>query len=49
MEGIKKLMEDLGVKDQKELLEYINDPAHQEEELVKQLKELMSFMSKNKN
>lgn len=46
MEGLQKLMKDLGVKDQKELLEYINDPAHQEEELVKQLKEFISFMLK---
>lgn len=43
MEGMEKLMKDLGVKNQEELLEYINDPAHQEEEIVKQLKEFMDF------
>lgn len=43
MEGMEKLMKDLGVKNQEELLEYIKDPAHQEEEIVKQLKEFMDF------
>ncbi|CAL7879405.1 hypothetical protein HMPREF1049_0998 [Fusobacterium necrophorum subsp. funduliforme ATCC 51357] len=45
MEGMEKLMKDLGVNNQEELLEYINDPANQEEEIVKQLKEFIDFFA----
>lgn len=43
MTGLKKLMEELGVKDFKELTEYINNPLNQEKEIVKELKELFKI------
>lgn len=39
MEGLKELMKDLGVSSFEELKEYIEAPEHQDEEIVKQLKE----------
>ena len=39
MEGLKELMKDLGVSSFEELKAYIEAPEHQDEEIVKQLKE----------
>ncbi|MEX6475369.1 hypothetical protein AB6N30_09340 [Fusobacterium animalis] len=39
MEGLKELMKDLGVSTFEELKIYIEAPEHQDEEIVKQLKE----------
>ena len=39
MEGLKELMKDLGVSTFEELKIYIEAPEHQEEEIVKELKE----------
>ncbi len=39
MEGLKELMKDLGVSTFEELKTYIEAPEHQDEEIVKQLKE----------
>lgn len=48
MTGLKRLMDELGVKDFKELTEYINNPLHKDEEIVKELKELFEFYTKTK-
>ena len=39
MGGLKELMKDLGVSSFEELKAYIEAPEHQDEEIVKQLKE----------
>ena len=39
MEGLKELMKDLGVSSFEKLKEYIEAPEHQDEEIVKQIKE----------
>ena len=39
MEGLKELMKDLGVSTFEELKEYVEAPEHQDEEIVKQIKE----------
>ena len=45
--GLKKLMKDLGVKDFKELNEYINNPLHREEAIVIEFKKFLEYL-KNK-
>ena len=39
MERLKELMKDLGVSTFEELKEYVEAPEHQDEEIVKQIKE----------
>ena len=46
MEGLKKITEDLGVKDFKELTDYINNPENKDEKIVKDFKELFEFYLK---
>ena len=43
MEGLKELMKDLGVFTFEELKTYIEAPEHQDEEIVKQLKEALEI------
>ena len=43
MEGLKELMKDLGVSTFEELKEYVEAPEHQDEEIVKQLKEALEI------
>ena len=43
MEGLKELMKDLGVSSFEELKAYIEAPEHQDEEIVKQLKEALEI------
>ena len=45
--GLKKLMKELGVKDFKELNEYINNPLHREEAIVIEFKKFLEYV-KNK-
>ena len=42
--GLKKLMKDLGVKDFKELNEYINNPLHREEAIVIEFKKFLEYV-----
>ena len=42
--GLKKLMKDLGVKDFKELNEYINNPLHREEPIVIEFKKFLEYV-----
>mgnify|MGYP000846486980 CR=1 FL=1 len=45
MEGLKELMKDLGVSTFEELKTYIEAPEHQDEEIVKQLKEAFEIFN----
>ena len=45
--GLTKIMKDLGVKDFKELNEYINNPLHREEAIVIEFKKFLEYV-KNK-
>ena len=44
MNGFEKLMKDLGVKNYEELDAYINSEEHQDEPIVKDLKELIEYI-----
>ncbi len=46
--GLKKLMKDLGVKDFKELNEYINNPLHREEPIVIEFKKFLEYVRNKK-
>lgn len=48
MEGLKELMKDLGVSSFEELKAYIEAPEHQDEEIVKQLKETFEVFKETK-
>ena len=48
MEGLKELMKDLGVFTFEELKTYIEAPEHQDEEIVKQLKETFEVFKETK-
>lgn len=48
MEGLKELMKDLGVSTFEELKAYIEAPEHQDEEIVKQLKETFEVFKETK-
>ena len=48
MEGLKELMKDLGVSSFEELKAYIEAPEHQNEEIVKQLKETFEVFKETK-
>ena len=42
--GLKKIMKDLGVKDFKELNEYINNPLHREKAIVVEFKKFLEYV-----
>ena len=44
MNGFEELMKDLGVKNFEELDAYINSEEHQDEPIVKDLKELIEYI-----
>ena len=44
MNGFEELMKDLGVKNYEELDAYINSEEHQDEQIVKDLKELIEYV-----
>ena len=44
MNGFEELMKDLGVKNFEELDAYINSEEHQDEQIVKDLKELIEYV-----
>ena len=44
MGGLEELMKDLGVKNYEELDAYINSEEHQDEQIVKDLKELIEYV-----
>ena len=46
--GLKKIMKDLGVKDFKELNEYINNPLHREEPIVIEFKKFLEYVRNKK-
>lgn len=48
VEGLKELMKDLGVSSFEELKAYIEAPEHQDEEIVKQLKETFEVFKETK-
>ena len=48
MEALKELMKDLGVSSFEELKAYIEAPEHQDEEIVKQLKETFEVFKETK-
>lgn len=47
-DGLQNLMKDLGVKTYKELDEYINSEEHQDEQIVKELKEFINYVKQMK-